>query len=191
MRVRRVYNGIGTYDFYLNKDEKTLGIFFTPEFDIYMTLTNGKDIEEESIYFDITKEDLDIYTIFANTYRDIVEGNVFMQGDNFNSPQYQKLVDQDRNIHWVSDDEDIDIADKLKISKIGDIYRLRFIRNIKTMDTDIKDPSEMSVKISNKTSRYSPFNFIFMRIYYEFQKIGPNYSQMKYEEFDQPKVIIK
>ena len=194
MRVRRVFNGLGTYDFYLNKDDKTLGIFFTPEFDVYMTLTNGEDIKEngnDSIYFDINEEDLDIYRIFDETYCDIIEGNVFMRGDNVNTPKYHELVDENQNINWISDDESIDTADILRISKIGDTYRLRLTRNHKAFDSDIKDSSELAVKISNQTSRYNPFNFIFMRVYSELQKIGHNYNQLRYEELEKPKVLEK
>lgn len=207
MEIRKIKNNhTNCYDFELIKDGKILQIFYAGNLDLYMKLGNGSILPENeniSIYFDITKENYEIYSIFDSLYNDIIKGRIFDEEDpiyfeynnyidNTKTYEYKKLVDENQNINWISDDGPAELEDMMSISYLDeDTYRLTFARNDKPMDIGFKSGLGITVRIRNSGSSYSPFNCIFMRMYKKLQEIDPNYHQIHLEEIKYAKKLIK
>ena len=182
------------YDFELIDGDKILKILFAGNLDLYMILGNNEIIPFEknvSLYFDITKEDYEIYSIFDSLYNDIVAGKPFGEDclssdyDYKKRDAYKKLVDSNFDINWISDDGPHELEDMLRISKLdGDRYRLTFIRNDKPMDCGFKNHMGISIRFRNSGSLYDPFNCVFMIMYHKLQEIDPEYHQMHIEEIE-------
>lgn len=194
MRIDKIKNNMNTYDFYLKKDGKILKIVFSGNLDLYLMLENDKTIPDKEnviLYFDITKENYEIFQLFDSLYKNIITGNIFNHIDkkiNYNykkSYEYSLLVDNSLNINWISDDGPLELEDALRITKLNDdTYRLYFYRNDKPLDCGFKSSINISVRIRNSGSRYNPFNCAFMKMYQELQKIDPNYHQIHFEEIE-------
>ena len=195
MKIKKIPNEREKcYDIELIDNNKNLKILFAGNLDLYMILSNNEIIpygKNISLYFDITKEDYDIYSIFDSLYEDIINGRPFGSDslssdyDYTRQEEYKKLVDSNLNINWISDDGPPEIEDMLKISKIdNDTYRLTFIRNDKPMDFGFKHHMGISVRFRNSGSRYNPFNCLFMKMYHELQEIDSEYHQMHFEEME-------
>ncbi len=190
MEIRKKKNEeIKDYDIILIDDDKKLLIYFAGNQDLYMGIYNGQNIglKNISIDFDITKENYEIYCIFDNLYKEIIEGHPFGFYSNYdvdyrNSGCYTNLVDKDKNIIWISDEGPDEEADKMIISKIDDMYRLTFIRNEIDNEFYMKCPDGICVRFRNSGSRYKPFNAAFMGMYQRFQNIDENYHQIHMEE---------
>lgn len=176
-----------TYDFAFISDNKKLEIIFGGNLDLHLILSDGKIHpmdEEVHLYFDITKEDYEIYSLFDELYQDII--------NNKDAYSYDLLVDENLNINWASDDGVIDVVDILKIIRLDDdTYRLEFIRQSKIIGCTFKNPFNLTVLICNSGSRYKPFNVYFMKMYNKLQDIDIEYHQYEIEELDYLKRIKK
>ena len=196
MEIRKIKNDMDSYDFYFREDNKELKIMFSGNLDLYLVMSNGDLLPNDSdsiIDFYITKEDYQVFNTFQLLYESIINGEVFENSfDNYsNTYEYMELVDQDKNINWISDGGPIDIEDKLIISKIDDdSYRLRFMR-INSDMLNFKNNTSISVRIRNSRSKYSPFNYPFMRMYDELQSLEPEYHQIHFEELEFAKKLKK
>ena len=187
------------FDFELREENKILRIFFAGNLDLYMTLGDGEPIPEnteEKIVFEITKENYEIYSYFEALYHDIISGKVFEEDifledipsfDYKKTYEYQKLVDQEQKIHWISDDGPSDLEDQLVIQKGEDKYQLIFIRNEKPLDYGFKSSYNITIRFRNSGSQYSPFNCVFMRLYQQLQNIETDYHQIHFEEIEYQK----
>ena len=200
MEIKKEKNSMNTYDFYFKDNNKTLIIMFARNLDLYMMLSDDIKIpygESANKYFDITKENYEIFKLFEMLYNNIITGNLFDQElkydkDYTKSYEYSILVDSDKNINWISDDDSIDLADSVKIIKIdSDTYRLIFYRNSKSELVGLKHPYYISVRIRNSGSRYNLFNCPFMRMYNKLQEIDPDYHQIHMEEIKYLKKVKK
>ncbi len=190
MEIKKTKNNMNSYNFELIKDDKSLKISFSGALDLHMSLSDGKiipDNENVSIYFDITKEHYDLFALFDALYKSIISCNIFedkkLNKNLFLSYEYHILVDENKNINWVSDDGPFELEDMLRISKYDDdTYRLTFIRNDKELDFGYKSSRKISVRFRNSGSRYKPFNVPFMKMYQELHNIDLNFHQMHIEE---------
>ena len=166
MKIRKVLNSLGTYDFYLNKGDRTLQIMGDKDLNIYMILTNGKDIfpvNNDIIYFDMTKDDDEIYNLFYELYQNIL--NTSREGNS------SYTIDKDNNVYILSDKEVPEYANMMKLSMIGDTLLLTFYYNNKT-DLDVSD---IIIRFSNT-------NDIFKNMYDKLQQVGRNYHQTYFDE---------
>lgn len=200
MEIKKEKNSMNTYDFYFKDNNKTLVIMFARNLDLYMMLSDDIKIpygESVSKYFDITKENYEVFKLLEMLYNDIITGNLFDEElkydkDYTKSYEYSILVDKDKNINWISDDDSIDLADSVKIIKIdNDTYRLAFYRNGKSELVGLKHPYYISVRFRNSGSRYNLFNCVFMRMYNKLQEIDPDYHQIHMEEIKYLKKVKK
>lgn len=198
MNIRKIRNNEESYDFELEKGEKVLNIYFGGTLDLYMSLSDGKKLlpgKSRSITYDITKEDYEIFTLFESLYEEVIIGDVFGSKDRNNFTiderlleQYKSLVDDDKNICWISDDDSQEVEDRVIISKVDeDTYRLTFKRNDKQKESGFKNPFGISVRFRNSGSAYYPFNCIFMRLFNRLQEIDPEYHQIHIEEYQYQK----
>ena len=107
-----------------------------------------------------------------------------MEVNNYKKDEsYRNLIDENKNIIWISDEGPDEEADKMIISKIDDdTYRLTFVRNEIDTEFYMKCPDGISVRFRNSGSRYKPFNAVFMGMYQAFQNIDENYHQIHMEE---------
>ena len=196
MQIKKYKNEENSYNIELINNNLILRILFARNLDLYMHLETDEIPENEdcSISFDITKEDYDIFLLFDSLYNDIIKGNVFGKDlclDNEenelfnyrNSFEYQKLVDKENNITWISDDNPNDTKDSLTISKLDeDTYRLTFKRNKEKIKNPYQDFSSIRIRFRNCGSKYNPFNCAFMRMYQSLQEIDDTFHQIHIEE---------
>ena len=184
--IKKKNENINAYDIILINDNKKLLIYFAGNQDLYMGIYNGQNIglKNISLDFDITKENYEIYCIFDNLYNDITKGYPFGFYNNYKKDEsYRNLIDENKNIIWISDEGPDEEADKMIISKIDDdTYRLTFVRNEIDTEFYMKCPDGISVRFRNSGSRYKPFNAVFMGMYQAFQNIDENYHQIHMEE---------
>ena len=197
MEITRKGNRFDAYDYCLKEGEKELVILFAGNLDLYMMMCDDQLMnfrESKTISFDITKADYDIFCLFDSLYKNIIKGRIFDMKDVKKTFQfeYSKLVDQQKKIHWISDEDTEEVGDSLTISKPNnDSYRLTFHRNEKTPDFGFKSPKYISIRFRNSGSRYKPFNGIFMQMYSELNDIDPDYRQICFEEYQYCKRMEK
>lgn len=185
MKIEKIPNWDNTYDIKLTKDGKTLTILFSRVLDLYMIMEDGKRIPSRTskiIDFDINTSDNEVYKIFDKLYNDVIEGNIFERKakngfiDSSLICGYNLLVDENKNITWVSDDGMFEEEDRMQISKLYDSYCLTFIRNDKPLDSGFKSPTGIYVRLRTSGSRYDYFYIPFMRMYQTLQKVDEKYA---------------
>ena len=162
------------FDFQIIDDNKILSILFSGNLDLYITLSNGQILPQNKnqlLTFDI-KRDNEIYDLFEKLYTDIVNGNISEERKYKNTLEYKKLVDGNKNIIWISDDVEVDLADTMIISKEKKSIRLKFIR--RKNEYKYNNPIAISIRIRNARSKYKPFNAIFMDLYNNLQYVDNN-----------------
>lgn len=194
MKITKRKNSMDSYDFELKKDNKVLNISFGGTLDLYMSLSDGRkldDSKDTEISIDITKEDYEVFSCLNTLYMDTISGNILGEYDKDSSTidrnfleQYNLLVDNNKNIRWISDDDEPETEDSMQLSHIdNDTYRLTFKRNAKSKEVGFKSHLSINVRFRNSGSRYAPFNCIFMRFYNTLQEIDPDYHQIHIEEY--------
>ena len=185
MKIEKIPNWDNTYDIKLTKDGKTLTILFSRVLDLYMIMEDGKRIPSRTskiIDFDVNTSDNEVYKIFDKLYNDVIEGNIFERKakngfiDSSLICGYNLLVDENKNITWVSDDGMFEEEDRMQISKLYDSYCLTFIRNDKPLDSGFKSPTGIYVRLRTSGSRYDYFYIPFMRMYQTLQKVDEKYA---------------
>lgn len=200
IKIRKHKNDMKSFDFEFVDDEKKLKIMFAPNLDLYMLLGTNEILPMDanvSLFFDITKENMEIFTLFDSLYKDVITGNVFPDSDlstrdYTKSYEYKILLDENQNINWISDDGPIEAEDRMQIVKIDDdTYRLIFQRTDQKLDCGFKSPRNIAVRFRNSGSRYSPFNSVFMRMYNKMQDIDPTCHQIHFEEIEYAKRLSK
>ncbi len=179
MEIKKKLNFAGTYDVQLIKDGKKLTILWARVLDLYMVLEDGERMpfrQAKSIEFDISVEDKEVYQLFDKLYDDVINGNVFEAKsktkekiDRITLYNYDLLVDENKNIVWVSDDGRFDEVDRMQISKRDNSYRLTFTRTENQSIGEFKDPYAIYVRLRTSGSRYDPFYIPFIRMYRSLQ----------------------
>lgn len=202
MKIQKEKNTENCYDFRFREDNKELKIQFAGNLDLYLSMSNGDFIpekEETNMYFYITKENYQLYSAFDELYDDIISRRPFGKDTKYNydlsfsdEERYKMLVDNNKNITWISDEGPIATEDRITISKYDeDTYRLHFMRPDKKSPNEYKSSTNIIVRISNSGSRYNPFNCAFMLMYNKIQSIDPKYHQMHFEEVEYIKKLEK
>ena len=197
MEIERKKNRFNAYDYCLTDEDKVLTILFAGNLDLYLMINDNeliKYMENKTIHFDITKKDYDIFSLFDTMYNNIIKCKILdIESIKTNYRyQYNKLVDDNKNINWISDEDLEEIGDSFKLSKLNnDEYRLTFYRNGKIPSFGFKSPTHISVRIRNSGSRYDPFNCAFMQMYNELQNIDSNYRQICFEEIEYTKKLSR
>lgn len=178
MEIKKKLNFEGTYDIQLVKDGKKLTILWARVLDLYMVLEDGERLpfrKTKSIDFDINVEDKEIYGLFDKLYNDVIDGNIFetasKKKDRITLYNYNLLVDENKNIVWVSDDGRFDEVDRMQISKKDNSYRLTFTRTENQSIGEFKDPYAIYVRLRTSGSRYDPFYVPFIRMFRSLQGI--------------------
>ena len=205
MEIIKYMNYLNCYYYKFKKNNKILNIFYAGNLDLYMSLRdeniNNYDNNLE-LYFDITKENYQIYELFEQLYNYIIEGNPFAEylyddNDIFDNIDYKKiyfykdLVNENKNIIWISDNGPRDAEDKLIIKKEEDYYRLIFVRNDKPLDCGYKSPFGISIRFRNSGSYYAPYNCVFMNLYNKLNEIDLINHQIHFEELEYQKKLKK
>ena len=190
MEIKRDKNFSNVYDYTFKIDNSELKISYSGNLDLYITLSEGElvpDNENVVKTFYITKENDQLYNAFDELYNNIIDGNPFGEKKRKKSEydyrdryEYQRLVDENNNIVWVSDDGPEDRVDRLIFSKEEDgTYKLSFHRTDIELNSGFKNPFGISVRICNSGSKYDPFNCAFMLMYQKIQEIDPELQQEK------------
>lgn len=160
MQVVLRNNEYKTKDIYLIDRNKILLIAFGGTGDLYWIIRNQDCIENEEYlcdYFEITKENYTVYSLFEQLLKDIKNINIFDKKENdfppyvqtdeekeeyleelefdkkrykkFNMSNYNNLYDEATNtITWVSDETGYEVANVVKINKTNDKFRIEFFK---------------------------------------------------------------
>ena len=164
----------------LRDQDKILRIFYAGNLDLYMNLQTRDLLPEEEdaeISFDINKSEKRVYPIIEKLYEDVIQGKIFddiSKRDmerNKESYYYKDLVDEESNIHWISDDGPRDIEDELVIQKTNDNIKLTFKRKKEAYEERLRSGYVISIRISTSGSRYQYFFVPFMKMYQNLQEI--------------------
>lgn len=95
-----------------------------------------------------------------------------------------KLIYDGKNIIWYSDEDSLEDADILRISKNDDEIQIEF--TCQNPRCDQRLPGTICIRFCNSGSRYKPFNSLFMKHYNSFQeyvkKYDSNIHQIHIEE---------
>ena len=205
MQVMFVKNDNKTYDIKLIDGSKKLTIMYGGNGDLYWSLINDDwEVLYEGItnYFDITKENYEVYKSFESLLLDIQTINISGEVSNFpvgvetedeqreyllkleaekenyrkhNMGNYNNLYDAKNNkVTWISDELAEEVANEVTISKKDEAIRLSFKTKpqVAGYDKNYFDFGMISIRFRNSGSRYRPFNLIFMRMFNELQKLS-------------------
>ena len=115
-----------------------------------------------------------------------------LNGHHRNNWQHKLLYDG-KSINWHSDEEEYNVANSVKITKVDDTYVLDFSR---PPIRDGKYPffaslGRIPIRFRNSGSTYDPFNIIFMRMYNKLQEYNPEYHQIHIEEITYHKKRVR
>lgn len=199
MKIQKIKNENGnSFDFEFIQDDKCLSIFFAGNLDLYFSLRSDQFLpihKNITLSFDITKENYEVFMLFDDLYKEIINGKIFTEDSEgdfdeeynkkhfLNSYEYRSLVDEDKNINWISDDGAAEEEDILKISLVDeDTYRLSFIRNDKPLTFGFKSNRSITARIRTSGSRYNYFYVVFMRFFQKLQDISTDEHQIHFEE---------
>ena len=170
-----------TYDYILIQDNKKLYIDHPGVGDTYWLMSDGTRIgykEEKEITFEITKENEEVYSLFEDLYMEVVNGRPSGMDEDFKDTyEYHILVDEDKNINWISDNGPEEGEDRVTISKQDDKIVLKFVRNDIINKYEFKSSEYISVRFRNDGSRYGFFHTSFQNLYNRIQGIDPEYHQ--------------
>lgn len=202
LKVHKIKNEQGTYNFKIENEENALNIFFGGNGDLYFFVSKRNLLDEKQIVnFEITKENYVLYELFKQLYNQIIDCDIYkidkLEELEFYSQQeiverirmykewnddlkkgfiYRDLV---RNgvISWRNDEQIYEEANTLNIYKEEGKYRLEFILKNKELSHFI------DIRFRNSGSRYTPFNISFMELYQCLQLYDPKYHQVHIEEY--------
>lgn len=207
MRVILSDNDYGTKDIHLVDENKTLSIVFAGTGDLHWIIRNTDCVELEEYaydYFEITKENYQIYSLFEKLLYDIGTINIFgdekiktssdvkfqkMRERKYNMSHYNDLYDSDDGtVTWVSDETGFEVANMVSIKKREDKFSIEFRTQpyIEGYDREYNTLGMIGVRFRNSGSRYAPFNVIFMRMFRGLQEVDDvsDYGhQMHIEEY--------
>ncbi len=207
MRVILSDNDYGTKDIHLVDENKTLSIVFAGTGDLHWIIRNTDCVELEEYaydYFEITKENYQIYSLFEKLLYDIGTINIFgdeeiktssdvkfqkMRERKYNMSHYNDLYDSDDvTVTWVSDETCFEVANMVSIKKREDKFLIEFKTQpyIEGYDREYNTLGMIGVRFRNSGSRYTPFNVIFMRMFKGLQEVDDvsDYGhQMHIEEY--------
>ncbi len=200
-------NDYGTKDIHLVDENKTLSIVFAGTGDLHWIIRNTDCIEAEEYaydYFEITKENYQIYSLFEELLYDIGTINIFgdeeiktssdvkfqkIRERKYNMSHYNDLYDSDDGtVTWVSDETGFEVANMVSIKKREDKFSIEFRTQpyIEGYDREYNTLGMIGVRFRNSGSRYAPFNVIFMRMFRGLQEVDDvsDYGhQMHIEEY--------
>ena len=190
MKVTRLLElNTGTYEYWIEQEEKILRIAYRGNDDLYFSLMKkDKESLENSIV--ISEDNKELYNVFDELYNDVKNCNVLVEIDSFqayqcrgNEEELERLEEEknesikrtqeklfvDNKINWVSDDADFDgNSNSFEIKKEDDNIVISF---------NLIEEMNNSVRISNSGSRFDPYNTVFMRMFNKLQEYDPESDQ--------------
>ena len=136
--------GYATLDV-IDKNGKVFSIWQGGNFDLYWSTT------EEVLQFEICQTDKDVYKIFDQLFQ-----NVLKQDDK----RFGSLVNGN-TFYWISEDDEPEKSNRMKITNIQDSYKIVFEKNLKHMQPRLFT----SVCFCNSGSNYPRVVECFMKMY--------------------------
>ena len=171
---------------------RALSIIFAGTGDLHWIIRNNncnEDKEYSYDYFEITKENYQIYSIFEKLLYDIKNINIFEKEvetpshikkeeeknyKKYNMSHYNDFYnDETETVTWVSDETGFEVANIVSIKKFDDKFLIEFKSQpyIEGYERESNILGMMGIRFRNSGSRYAPFNIIFMRMFRELQQI--------------------
>lgn len=211
MEVKKEKTELGSYQIFLEQDNKSLVMTFGGNFDLYWSLIE-KDRQNDFSEFLITKENYRIYREFDILFNRIKTCDIYRFEEDFllldntkvgfekyltdieksnnnlrERRKYEKNpIFHDNIVEWHCDDAPYEDSHALKIIKQDeDSYLIIFEFNKKEWF------SKYSVRISNSGSRYTPYNVLFMEMFNHLQEYDLDDPRIHLEEYIYQKTKLK
>jgi hypothetical protein len=212
MKIVKEQNKFGL-DIIIKEEDKYLSVSMAGNGDLYWIINVKNDDGCTHQFFNITKENYELYKLFEGLFFDLDTLNITFPYDVdpfclyddyvnkeerliekkryrlYNKSHYKDLYDEDRQIiSWHSDETAYDVSNILKIKKVDDAFVLEFIIQTESdeYDKDFGDPSCIPVRFRNSGSRYKPFNVLFNKMYHGLESVEDTHEighQIHMEEY--------
>lgn len=157
-----IYKNCFNYDeCSISIDDNNFSITFMGNGDLYW-IYNPDKFNKDSYTFVVDMENHFLYYAFKELF-DSIKNNCI---NGYYLEEYRSSTNvglyNNGTITWYSDDDEIDKANSLSIKEINNSYVVTFTKNNKN---ERKDFNNLSIRICNSGSRYSPYNVPFMNMY--------------------------
>lgn len=201
IKVNKVKNDLGLNDIIISNGNQGMMILYDDNNTLYWVIKDSKKPLE------ITKENYALYCLFEQLYRKVMSSEIFQITDKEvnscstirellelreliskkNEQAKEKGIEKNlfstNCISWHSDEDSLDMANILHISKTEDKIVLYFeTKNIERNGC---------ISFQMKDSRYIPFQLLFMQLYYQLQNYEEDFQQIHIEEIIYEKQLIK
>ena len=173
----------GYYTFLVNVDGRYFTINFAGNLDLYWGPYDVSRDNDKNEYI-ITKENYYFYSLIEELYESIKNYRAYNNELNDiyrNIREFDKCNDKklfkDNKIDYHSDDDAYEESSRLLIERVGEVFKIIFIRNKNNHF------NTSSVGICNSGGRYRPFNINFMAMYNKLKEYDKDNYQIHIEEY--------
>lgn len=173
----------GYYTFLVNVDGRYFTITFAGNLDLYWGPYDDNRDNDKHEYI-ITKENYYFYSLIEELYESIKNYRAYNNELNDiykNIREFDKYNDKklfkDNKIDYHSDDDVYEESSRLLIERVGEVFKITFIRNKNNHF------NTCFVGICNSGGRYRPFNINFMAMYNKLKEYDKNNYQIHIEEY--------
>lgn len=201
MKIVKEQNEFGL-DIIIKEEDKYLSVSMAGNGDLYWMIYVRNDDGCSHQFFNITKENYELYKMFEGLFYDIDTISLYDNYKNederliekkryrlYNKSHYKDLYDEDKQIiSWHSDETAYDVSNILKIKKEDDFFVLEFIIQNESyeFDKDFGDTGYIPIRFRNSGSRYKPFNVLFDKMYQGLESVDDTHEighQIHMEEY--------
>lgn len=186
------------YNFEIELMEGKFGITFAGNGDLYWNykanLDEIRNLDRKT--FTVNSSDYFLYSLISELYEDIKNCDVYngFQDEEitleYREDLKNRLIEREKQnterlfqngiIDYHSDDYSYEDSARLVIEKIGESFRITFVKGVDDILTTF------AVRICNSGSRYDPFNMCFMAMYRKLISYNPNYQyELTNQEIEQ------
>lgn len=138
----------------------------------------GHEYDDKQKSFSINKENFRVYKLFENLYHSLSMNEDSIKNELLRrNGAHPKPSSREDLILWYSDEESIDKANALKISKHKDFYNVEIIKNDNSYDYGCV------VRIRTSGSRYGDFYLPFVEMYSKLLEYDFDQYQIDIDEY--------
>ena len=102
LKVKKVENELGVFDFEILNNEKKLNILFGGNGDLYFYVHKNNIKDKQIVDFEITKEDYTLFSLFEKLYNEIINCDIYKL-DEFESEFCESKEEIDEILNMYND----------------------------------------------------------------------------------------
>lgn len=197
MIISKEKDAMGNNEYVLSQDNLAFKMYYGGNLDLYWEIRNKEvngdnfeTYEEKSLEFIISPDDSEVYSTFSHLIDNVIstakyvcdeeekeEKELMNNLDELVSFEDEEEKEEELKAHelmvrnsvvvWHSDDDEIDRANFVTLTRINGNILLTFRKGI--MEEDI--PGVIPIRFRTSGSRYAPFNKFFMRHFQEIDRV--------------------